>query len=146
MVAPIRSYIGTRALTGPLGPAKRSQRLITAEHRLRCRQVHFREHASCEPILSQIVQISRKSEKVIELCDPMSDNLRLILYHFYGEHTMATDMIPKQIHWPKEWIKVIDKVRGDTPFAEFVRECVRQKIGKRKLSATAKRGRPKSTK
>lgn len=56
---------------------------------------------------------------------------------------MATDMVPKIVYWPKEWIEAIDAARGNVPFAEFVRECVRAKIGKAKLEPTRKRGRPK---
>ena len=56
---------------------------------------------------------------------------------------MTTDMTPRLIHFPPEWLVMIDKARGDTPFSEFVRECVREKIGKRKLSLVPKRGRPR---
>lgn len=56
---------------------------------------------------------------------------------------MGTDMIPKVIHWPQDWIEAINAARGNVPFAEFVRECVRAKIGKSKLEPTRRRGRPK---
>ena len=56
---------------------------------------------------------------------------------------MVTDMKQRIVHFPAEWIPMIDEVRGEIPFSEFVREAVREKVGKRKLKATRKRGRPR---
>lgn len=48
----------------------------------------------------------------------------------------------KQIRWPKEWLAVIDKERGSQGFAEFVRDCVAARIGRKKLPPSRGRGRP----
>jgi len=53
-----------------------------------------------------------------------------------------SDMI--QIRWPNGWRELIDKARGEKPVAEFVRECVAEKIGtgKKPLPPAKGRGRP----
>lgn len=53
----------------------------------------------------------------------------------------------RQIRWSKEWLKIIDaecKEAGSS-FAEFVKEAVAVRIGKRKLPPSPGRGRPPKT-
>jgi hypothetical protein len=43
-------------------------------------------------------------------------------------------LVSKLIKFPSDWVKRIDRVRGQTPFNEFVREAVLERIGKQGLS------------
>lgn len=48
-----------------------------------------------------------------------------------------------QIRWPPGWRTMIDEARGEQSVAEFVRGCVAEKIGKRKMPPSRGRGRPR---
>jgi len=65
------------------------------------------------------------------------------------ERTAATmltmDSEYKAIRWPKDWLKIIDELRGKQSFSEFVKDCVAARIGKRKLSEAPGPGRPKKS-
>lgn len=63
---------------------------------------------------------------------------------------MATTNVPRVTHWPADWFPLIDKVRGEMDFAEFVRDCVRQQLAvarpaeARKLSPNPTRRKDKA--
>jgi len=40
----------------------------------------------------------------------------------------------KQINFPDDWIRAIDRARGTMSFGDFVRQAVREKLATRKLS------------
>lgn len=50
----------------------------------------------------------------------------------------------RKIRWQKDWLKIIDAecAEAGESFAEFVKESVALRIGKRKMPAAAKPGRP----
>jgi len=56
--------------------------------------------------------------------------------------TMA--LTPIILRLPPEWIEEIDKRRGPTPRAEFLRDIIRPKLGRQKLPTPRRRGRPVS--
>lgn len=51
-------------------------------------------------------------------------------------------MIRREVKIPADWMPVIDAARGETEFAEFVRECIRQSVGPKNLPEANVRGRP----
>jgi len=44
------------------------------------------------------------------------------------------ELVSKLLKWPADWIERIDATRGDTPFSDFVREAVLDKIDREGLS------------
>jgi len=44
---------------------------------------------------------------------------------------------------PAEWLDEIDELRGDVNRNEFLRECVRARLGKRRFKRAPGRGRPR---
>lgn len=45
-----------------------------------------------------------------------------------------TDLVPKLIRWPRDWVERVDQVRGDQSFSDFVRSAVHMLIDNGELS------------
>lgn len=51
---------------------------------------------------------------------------------------MATNNVMRNIHFPPDWLALIDRARGDADFAHFVRECVRLRLAATRPDAARK--------
>ncbi len=56
---------------------------------------------------------------------------------------MAEEQTPFYMRMPAAWLDEIDKRRGKASRAEYVRECIRDRIGRRKFPAARGQGRPR---
>ncbi|MDA1162146.1 MAG: hypothetical protein O3B13_03500 [Planctomycetota bacterium] len=48
--------------------------------------------------------------------------------------TKDTDLVPKLIRWPRDWVERVDLVRGEQSFSDFVRTAVHMLIDNGELS------------
>ncbi len=56
---------------------------------------------------------------------------------------MTDQQAPFFMRMPAEWLKEIDKQRGKMSRAGFIRDCIRDRIGRRKFPAARGPGRPR---
>lgn len=56
---------------------------------------------------------------------------------------MAEEQTPFFMRMPAEWLEEIDRQRGKMSRAAFIRDCIRDRIGRRKFPAARGQGRPR---